>query len=473
MNWFRTWYGWFQAASPWREWLTRGSPDGSYEASRIRTAERNLGLPIKIFVLLFLGYHLLLSPWFEDLALLREAHIEVVQFFFVIYLILNLMGGLLITAMDRLPLIVVRETVLVLCLLDTLFLSALTVVTGGFDSILFWVFLMLVVRNGLSTPRVGRQILLNLLVAGCYLAAGLLDGVAQQMEWDMVDPATQAWLYPEGPETPTEPVLFRVTLLLLFTACCYGVEVSFDKQRLRRMAEEDAQESAQRQQQLESAGRLAAEIAHQLKNPLAIINNAAFTLQRTVREGKTITQQIRIIREEVDRSDRIITELMGYAQLVEGRVERLEVAEEMESALRQVFPPEVPFEIEIHRDYRPPLIPLFMQRSHFSIILVNLLQNARESLNGRGMLELTARTLEGPVLELRVCDNGPGIPASERQRIFEPYYTTKEKGSGLGLAIVKHNTELYGGTVRVETGLGQGTRFILEFPTRTVARLRR
>jgi signal transduction histidine kinase len=232
------------------------------------------------------------------------------------------------------------------------------------------------------------------------------------MEWEMLDPATQAWLYPEGLETPTEPVLFRATLLLLFTACCYGVEVSFDKQRLRRLADEEAHESAQRQQQLESAGRLAAEIAHQLKNPLAIINNAAFTLQRTVREGKTITQQIRIIREEVGRSDRIITELMGYAQLVEGHVERLEVVDELEQALNQVFPPAVQYEIEIHRDYRPPLAPLLMQRSHLSIVLVNLLQNAREALNGHGIIELGARMREDRCWKSACATTARGCPTA-------------------------------------------------------------
>jgi signal transduction histidine kinase len=461
-----------KAWSRWLQQLTRKMPDTSHEASRIRTVERNLGLPIRAFLLVFLGYQLLVSPWFDDLVLLREAHLEVVQLFFVLYLVLTVVGGMLLAAMDRLPLAAVRQTVLVLCLLDALFLGALTVVTGGFDSILFWVFLMLVVRTALSTPHAGRQILLNLFVTGCYLSAGTLEGVAQRMEWEILDPATQAWLYPEGIETPTEPVLFRVTLLLLMTACCYGVEVSLDKQRLRRLAEEESRESASRQQQLEAAGRLAAEIAHQLKNPLAIINNAAFTLQRTVREGKTITQQIRIIRDEVGRSDRIITELMGYAQLVEGRVERLDVVEEIEQALRQVFPPAVEYAIEIRRDYRPPLAPLLMQRSHLSIVLVNLFQNARETLDGHGIIEVAARTIEGPVLELRIRDNGPGIPEDQVDRIFEPYYTTKEKGSGLGLAIVKHNTELYGGTVRAESRIGQGTCFILGFPARTVARLR-
>ncbi len=78
--------------------------------------------------------------------------------------------------------------------------------------------------------------------------------------------------------------------------------------------------------QLRSAGRLAAEFAHRIKNPLAIINNAAFSLQRAARDGKTqATEQIEIIQAEVARADKVITQIMGYAQLSEGRVEKLNI----------------------------------------------------------------------------------------------------------------------------------------------------
>src|SRR6185436_17346990 len=114
--------------------------------------------------------------------------------------------------------------------------------------------------------------------------------------------------------------------------------------------EAEAREFALRQEQLQATGRLAAEIAHQLKNPLGIINNAAFTLQRTVKEGKTITQQIQIIREEVDRSDRILTELMGYARLSEGKVEKLDITAELDRAITQVFPAAAKYEVTVLRD---------------------------------------------------------------------------------------------------------------------------
>src|SRR5437867_1536962 len=258
----------------------------------------------------------------------------------------------------------------------------------------------------------------------------------------------------------------RIFLLLLMTACAYGLQVLFDRQR---RAEEEAREFALRQEQLRSAGRLEAEIAHQIKNPLGIINNAAFTLQRTVKEGKsTITQQIQIIREEIERSDRIITELIGYAQLAEGRVEKINVLEALDQAIDQVFPPAAKFQTEIRRDYGTALPPILIQRKHLSETFVNLLQNAREAMQGKGLIEVSAHYAEDYSVEVIIGDHGPGIPSEIQEKIFEPYFTTKEKGTGLGLAIVKHNVETYGGSVRVESELGKGTQFILIFPGRTL-----
>ena len=93
-----------------------------------------------------------------------------------------------------------------------------------------------------------------------------------------------------------------------------------------------------------------------------------------------------------------------------------------------------------------------MQRGHLSEIMVNLLQNAREALGENGNVFITADCRRDHSVEISVRDDGPGIPPDKIERIFEAYYTTKENGTGLGLAIVKHNVELYGGTVRVESG---------------------
>ena len=163
---------------------------------------------------------------------------------------------------------------------------------------------------------------------------------------------------------------------------------------------------------------------------------------------------------------------MGYAQLAEGTVERLNVVEELNRAIGQVFPPGAYRGIQVRTDYAENLPPLLMQRRHFSEIVVNLLQNAREVLVQGGHIDVSAEA-QDHFVRITVADDGPGVPPEKVAKIFEPYFTTKPKGTGLGLAIVRHNAEIYSGTVRVESELGHGARFILELPTRTFMRLRK
>jgi signal transduction histidine kinase len=143
----------------------------------------------------------------------------------------------------------------------------------------------------------------------------------------------------------------------------------------------------------------------------------------------------------------------------------------MDSAVLEVFPSAAKYKVRIHKSYEPALPALLMQKRHLSGVLVNLLQNAREAMNGRGEIEISAKYGENDSIRIIISDTGPGIAADKIDKIFEAYFTTREKGTGLGLAIVKHNTEMYGGTVNVQSAPGKGTQFALEFPSRILMRL--
>ena len=91
--------------------------------------------------------------------------------------------------------------------------------------------------------------------------------------------------------------------------------------------------------------------------------------------------------------------------------------------------------------------------------------------NGHGQIDVTIRYDESDSILITIGDNGPGIAPDKIDKIFQAYFTTRAKGTGLGLAIVKHNTEMYGGTVHVESELGKGTRFLLKFPARILMKL--
>ncbi|HEY3862495.1 MAG TPA: ATP-binding protein [Verrucomicrobiae bacterium] len=447
----------------------------SQRAARIQAVERDIVLPLRLLIIAILGYYFFFSHWLDKPT---EAafvdHVQqgasdatkdwglhnagVLKGSFIIYAALNLAVGAIFILKRQLALAKIEWLVFAAGTLDCVLMGTLTFLSSGYASGFYFVFVVLILHNAMAIPVAFPQLLLNFLSIASFVSAGFLDKLINL-------PATIMNVEEISQEQPYE----RIGVLVVWALCCYGIQMLFEKQK---RAEAEATEFAVRQERLHTAGRLAAEIAHQIKNPLGIITNAAFCLNRAVHEGETaVEEQIQIIREEVDRADQIITELMGYAQLAEGTVERLEVAEELDAAVQEVFPAAAKYQVAIQKNYAPALPALLMQRRHLSGVLVNLLQNAREAMHGQGAISIMAEYGDNDSVRILIADTGPGIPQNKIDKIFDAYFTTRDKGTGLGLAIVKHNTEMYGGAVQVESEVGKGTRFVLEFPARILMRL--
>jgi len=447
--------------------------------------ERDIGVPVKVAVLGLMAYFLFFSEYVEGKDFILRTRIKIalgpVQQFFLGYLLINLGAITFLLMFNRWKLRVVHWFTLVMNFIDAIVVSALVVITGGLDSMVYWVFIVLIIRNAISVPIPVTQISMNLMTSAGYAVAIViwkksiaLDPVVAQQTLDMLAESrvlsTEELITLIQPAEQYEASLFtlRLFFLVLMTAVCYGVQVLFDRDR---QAQNEAREYSLRREQLRSTGRLAAEIAHRLKNPLSIINNAAFSMGRHLREEDSgMNKQLNMIRGEVERSDMILTELMGYARLSEGRIEKIDVKEELQGAIAEVFPPSHTFPIKLEKKVSDRLPPLMMQRAHLREIMVNLMVNAREVTGEGGNVAISCSPSANYEIEMRIKDSGGGIPVEQREQIFEPYFTTKKKGTGLGLAIVKQNTELYGGEIRVESELGEGTEFILTFPTRVLSR---
>ena len=490
-----------------RRLLATDRPEPTQQAARVVAMQRGVILPSKAGLIFVALYYLFYSGWFYEVPSTRSVVQDFLKSYFLVYVLCNLAGAILFALWRRLPPGLFQWLAFTLGLLDGLFMAGIAMVTGGFESIVFWVFPGLIVLNALSIPLATPQIVLNLLLSLFYLSAGFWSPYLVRDETAMiavpnriitsshvtnqlphaggamtnaVTGETQTklrkpygWKESNGEitsdEIATEPFLLRVSVLWLLTACCYGTQVLMVRQRL---AAEEAAEFAARESQIHAAGRLAAEFAHQIKNPLAVIKNTAFSLRRSLKNQNPAVaeQQIEIIHEEVSRADRVITQIMGYAQLSEGRVEKLDVVETVNQVVEQMFPAAVPTGVHVRKKFTGPFPPLLMQRGHLSEILVNLLRNAREAMGDKGTIAIEAASLSDYSVRLSVSDDGPGVAPDKLEQIFEAYFTTKENGTGLGLAIVKHNAELYGGSVRVDSALGKGTKFTITFPAKTVPR---
>ena len=438
-------------------WLAAPVIEPSQRAARIQTVEKDIVLPLRLLMICILGYYFFFSGWFDtpsighpiprarqghtstntasaigssggtnapvtktrkvaplDTGRLQDwtlNHAAVLKSALVAYVILNAIVGAILIGSKNMSLGKVQWLVFAVGVLDAVTMGTLTFLSKGFDSKLFMLFPVLILHNALSIPVAFPQLLLNFFVSASFLVGGFFD--------------RQMFMSPDDAreENPVE----RMIVLVAWALCCYGIQMLFEKQK---RAEAEATEFAVRQERLRTAGRLAAEIAHQIKNPLGIITNAAFCLQRAAHDGITaVDEQIEIIREEVERADQIITELMGYAQLAEGKVERLEVAEELDSAILEVFPPAAKYQVEIYRHYAPSLPALLMQKRHLSSVLVNLLQNAREAMHGMGQHRVSAALRQArfdPSFPSRTT--APAFRSDKMDKIFEAYFTTRRQG---------------------------------------------
>ncbi len=220
-----------------------------------------------------------------------------------------------------------------------------------------------------------------------------------------------------------------------------------------------------------SLGRLSAGIAHEINNPLAIINEKAglirdlFTLQREYAEDPKLLGLVEAILKSVERCSRITRRLLRFARHSAGRREELQIGEVIEEVLGFLAKEAEHRSIRVSVAVAPQTPPILADRGRLQEIFLNLINNAFAAMEDGGRLEIEARPAEGG-LQVRVADDGCGIPAADLQRIFEPFFTTKAEtgGTGLGLSITYGLVKDAGGRIEVSSAPGKGTEFRLFFP---------
>jgi signal transduction histidine kinase len=260
--------------------------------------------------------------------------------------------------------------------------------------------------------------------------------------------------------------MIRVLLIVLFSTTCWGLYTSW--QRRRRVMDEE-QERFIRVEKLSLAGQLAGEIAHELKNPLAIMNNALYILNRSQEvKGSKSQKQMKILSDEITRSDKIITELLNYARLAESEIEAADINEIALDAIEEHSQTILAKKIVIKKRLSYNLPNLFIDTVQLKQVFSNLILNACEAVEEEGKLSISTSFTEKNSILVEIEDNGPGMEAKVKERIFEPFYTTKKGGTGIGLSIVNNVLQAYGGEITVESEEDSGTKFSIDFPVRTV-----
>jgi len=226
----------------------------------------------------------------------------------------------------------------------------------------------------------------------------------------------------------------------------------------------------ERQEKLASLGTLSAGIAHEIRNPLTAINVRVHGLKKTLPAGSSEHEDATVIDEEIRRLDRIVRDFLDFARPSEPRRVTIAVESLFHRVQSLLMPAWKRTSIRL-RVIPPPLLWVRADPHQLEQVLVNLIQNAADSIEGEGDVTLGVRTenlrLSGrvlPAIIIQVADTGKGIPPEVQQRIFDPFFTTKEGGTGLGLAIAASIVEKHGGVLQFRTRMGSGTTFEIALP---------
>ena len=219
-------------------------------------------------------------------------------------------------------------------------------------------------------------------------------------------------------------------------------------------------EALVRSERLAAIGRIAAQITHEIRNPLSSISLNAEELGERAPAARELCDAI--VRE-VDRLTAITEEYLRYARLPRPQLQRADLNETARELLEFVRPELEAAGVKLTLSLSPELPRVMADVAQLRQLLLNLVRNAREAMSGGGALTVATRGGEGNIV-IEVRDTGHGIPAERLKRIFDPFFTTKERGTGLGLAMAQEIAQEHGGQLTCESAPGAGTRFALRLP---------
>ena len=224
-----------------------------------------------------------------------------------------------------------------------------------------------------------------------------------------------------------------------------------------------------RASRLAAIGELAASIAHELRQPLAVMNNALFLLKRELRafssdaetesvSGK-VSRHLEIIEKEVKHANKLITDLLHFAREEKILPKRCDLNALLDEVLADI---DVPSNIMVRKEVEK--IPeVEIDKDKIRQVLSNIIMNAIQAMPEGGELRLKT-AYDGNFAQVVVSDTGVGIPKENLHKIFEPLFTTKARGVGLGLSLCKKFVEAHGGEIKVESEVGKGSKFTIRIP---------
>jgi len=233
---------------------------------------------------------------------------------------------------------------------------------------------------------------------------------------------------------------------------------------------EKSQEHLVQAEKMALVGRLAAGMAHSIRNPFTSVQMRLFSLRRTLELDHTQKEDLDVISTEIRHIDTIVQNFLEFARPPRLQVQRTSSSAIVDSALQLLEHRLNSYHVAVAVDRGVELPEITADPEQLKEVLVNLIVNACEAMTDGGHIVVAERQgndeLIGPAVFIDVRDNGPGIETDLQARVFHPFFTTKEEGTGLGLSIVERILAEHGGRVLLESEVGKGARFTLVLPVK-------
>ena len=216
-------------------------------------------------------------------------------------------------------------------------------------------------------------------------------------------------------------------------------------------------------EKLAAVGILAAGVAHEIRNPLSSIKGYATYFSSLFDPESDNKKAANIMAEEVDRVNRVISELLEFARPIPLELKETPIFELVDKALRLIKYEADPANVKIVSTIGADLPGVAVDKDRLTQVLLNIFINAIQAMKTGGTLTVNVKT-KGNLLLFEVSDTGSGISSEDQANIFNPYFTTKKQGTGLGLAIAFKIVEGHGGTITIDSVKDKGTTFLISIP---------
>ncbi|MBU1697072.1 MAG: two-component sensor histidine kinase [Proteobacteria bacterium] len=338
---------------------------------------------------------------------------------------------------------------------DTIIVTSIIFVTGSYDSIFTFFYLVVIIYTSMLLLQKGSLIIATI---SC-----LQYGILIELEYyKIIPPFLDSYFLSNS--VNESHIIYRIIIVIV---ACFAVAILSGILSLQlKGARQDlkiAQEHLKRVEKMSAMDDMVSGIAHEIKNPLASLSGSIQLLQEDTKPGSYEDKLMQIILRETHRLENIVNDIRLFAKPHTDNAITIKLADAIQETIELFLnDPEWNQRIRVTTSMNKNL-SVFIDPSHFTQILWNLLKNAAQSIKGHGEIKILLKSSMNNRVHLTIKDSGIGILQKDSTHIFDPFYTTKPDGTGLGLSIIHRLIDTYNGMIDFESTPGNGTIFTVLF----------